>query len=219
MIGSFKALASIVGLPVRCMKCRQFGHIKNHCTAERCKRCKAFTHPTEKCSMAAAISGREQKKKLAENNELDDEILKDEEKKVTQQSAEHVPNFESLGSVSRFDKREKGSKRPGDDDISPQKEKGQRPADGNTSSEGNGNNDNGEDDEMTTYLLEQDSFEKQRQDAWKSLSNNKINNSTNRNNKSSSNSSSNRNSHYDNSKSNSSRSNRRSNLSQPCIHF
>ena len=162
MIGSYKALVSIVGLPVRCMKCRQFGHIKSNCTAERCKKCKAFTHATEKCSMAAAISGREQEKKLADNIELDDEIEKDEAEKVTQQSAKHVPNFVSLGSASRFEKRESNKKRPGDDDITPQKDRVQRSDEHNISDEdedssnnSNNNSVNDDDEEMTTADLDE----------------------------------------------------------------
>ena len=179
MIGSYRALASIVGLPVRCVKCRQFGHIQRSCTAEKCKKCKAFTHATEKCSMAAAISAREQEKKLAENVELDDEIVTNEEEKVTQQASQLVSKLVSLGSVSRFEKRECIKKRAADDDITPQKGKGQRPDANNTSHDDEHSNisnnitlnsdtttyddiDNGDNNELPVDLEEEDRAFEQR---------------------------------------------------------
>ena len=78
-IGPDRALVSIVGMPPRCMKCRQAGHVQRDCDAKPCKKCKAFTHETEKCTLAAKIQGKEHQKDLDENTELSAEIL-DEEK-------------------------------------------------------------------------------------------------------------------------------------------
>ena len=103
-IGRHRALVSVVGAAIRCMKCKQAGHIQTNCTAKSCGKCKAFTHQTENCTMAASIAGREQEKQRAEFKELSEEFLAGESE--TEKSSNVLAgNYMSLGSAASINRR------------------------------------------------------------------------------------------------------------------
>ncbi|XP_064480786.1 uncharacterized protein LOC135394154 [Ornithodoros turicata] len=48
-VGGSQVLVSVPGRPRLCLRCREVGHIRQHCKTPRCTTCRRFGHPAEEC--------------------------------------------------------------------------------------------------------------------------------------------------------------------------
>ena len=86
-VAHLKALITVVGTAVRCMKCLLYGHIQRECKAAACAKCSSYNHQTDSCTMANALSGRERER--AEFNEISDDIESIERQQSRKNSKAH----------------------------------------------------------------------------------------------------------------------------------
>lgn len=96
-VGECQVLVSVPGRPRLCLRCREEGHIRQHCRTPRCTTCRRFGHVTEDCLRSYA-----QITKTAQA--VDEEVIMDqEEADATTACEENIADNNTLRDVNPAD--------------------------------------------------------------------------------------------------------------------